>query len=290
MRNVTKTKRCHGEIYKFIIVRRGEEGIAKLEFCPVAHYNQPIMPTPFTHLEIAQRLLDDNAIPQPIREALRSEAGAWLLGNVAADARVGSGVPREKTHFYAYQEGITEHPWRIMVDENPALLRPNDAAHQAFVAGYVAHLSVDEIWSLQMVGPHFAGRDWADRAERFYMLHIILIYMDERDLPKIADWQAEALCRAEPDDWLDFMSDNDLRHWQTLIYDQIKPGGRSATLDIFGGRINVEPAEMRKLVDSEAEMQQRLWDHVPKPLMHEVEAACYAHAREQVLRYMRESQ
>jgi hypothetical protein len=250
------------------------------------------MPTPFTHLEIAQRLLRDDEVPAPVRALLDRESGAFLLGSIAADARVGAGLPRSATHFYSYAEAITEHPWHVMVRAHPALLDPRDDAQRAFVAGYVAHLSVDEWWSLHMVRPHFAEREWGhdnNRAWRFYMLHIILIYMDERDLGHLEPWQAESLNRAEPSDWLPFASDADLRDWRDLIDAQIVPGGESRTLEIFGGRINKAPEEMRAFLDSPSQMQSGLWDHIPMPLLAEVEAGMYDHARQQMLTYLQES-
>jgi hypothetical protein len=247
------------------------------------------MPTPFTHLEIAQRLLRDEEIPQIMRDILDAQRGAFLLGSIAADARVGSGLAREKTHFYAYGQPILEHPWRVMVQQNPALLLPDNAAHQAFVAGYVAHLSVDETWSKEMVGPHFVLREWGDRMLRFYMLHIILIYMDERDFARLESWQSASLQQAEPQHWLDFASDADLIVWRDLIYQQIKPDGISQTLDIFGGRIGKQPEEMRAFLDSPQEMQAGLWDNITPDLLTEVEASMYAHARTQMTRYFQES-
>ncbi|GAB4522789.1 MAG: hypothetical protein OHK0046_35830 [Anaerolineae bacterium] len=247
------------------------------------------MPTPFTHLEVAQRLLTDDLIPQATRDLLKAERGAFLLGSIAADARVGSGAPRSTTHFYDYRDGISEHPWRVMVKENSDLLTPKDAAHRAFIAGYVAHLAIDENWSLRMVGPHFAAREWADNAFRFYMLHIILIYMDVRDLAALESWQAEALASAAPQAWLRFMTDDDLYVWQRLIYDQIKPGGISETLTIFGGRIGKAPEEIQAFLDDAVKMESGLWQHIPQTLLHEVETLGYAFAREQLMIYMAES-
>ncbi len=247
------------------------------------------MPTPFTHLEVAQRLLKDESIPQNIRALLNAERGAFLLGSIAADARVGSGAPRSITHFYDYRDGISEHPWRLMIQQNPELLHPHDDAHRAFIAGYVAHLTVDEIWSLEMVGPHFVQREWGERETRFYMLHIILIHMDERDLTLLEAWQPESLIRAKPHNWLRFASDDDLRQWQTLIYDQIKPGGISRTLEIFGGRIGKKPAEIRAFLDDTFLMQSTLWDHITKDILNTVERHTYAHAREELIMYMQES-
>jgi hypothetical protein len=248
------------------------------------------MPTPFTHLEIAQRLLRDESIPASVRDLLHAEQGAFLLGSVAPDARVGSGVAREDTHFYLYGEQITEPPWRVMMARFPSLLRPHSDAHRGFVAGYVAHLSVDEIWSRRMVGPHFAGREWGDRAFRFYMLHIILIYMDERDLSLLEGWQPAALRSARPAGWLPFAGDDDLRSWQKLIYDQIKASGESRTLEIFGGRIGRQPADMRAFLDAPEQMQRGLWDHIAPSLLAEVEREMYNHARQQLMIYFDETQ
>jgi hypothetical protein len=244
------------------------------------------MPTPFSHLAVAQRLLEDDQIPASYRNLLHQEQGAFLLGNVAADARIGASLPREKTHFYAYERGIIETPWRVMLRENPSLAAPLDDAQRVFVAGYVAHLCMDEVWSKEMVGPHFVKRDWGDRAFRFYMLHIILIYMDERDFAQIEDWQADSLCSAHPQDWLPFMSDHDLRTWQDLIYEQIKPGGRSETLEIFGERISKTPAEMRDFLDSQVQMFDGLWAHISPGLLADIEAQMYEHARQQMCLYL----
>lgn len=248
------------------------------------------MPTPFTHLEIAQRLLADDAVPTDIRDLLWRERGAFLLGNIAADARVGSGAPRENTHFYRYERGISEHPWRLMVREDPALMAPVDCSHRAFAAGYVAHLSVDETWSLAMVGPHFARRDWGNGLQsRFYMLHILLIFMDERDFPRIESWQARQLIRAVPDHWLSFLPDKDLGNWQALIHAQIKASGSSQTLTVLGERIGRTPDELREFLESPQQMQTRLWDNIPQSLLAQVETDMYIHAREQMVIYMQET-
>jgi hypothetical protein len=132
------------------------------------------MPTPFTHLEIAQRLLCDPHVPESTRALLDSERPAFLLGSVAADARDGAGATRESTHFYAYDRPIEERPWRVMMNSFPALARPHSRAQVAFRAGYVAHLSIDEEWGRKLVRPRFVKHEWGTPWEhRFLMLHII---------------------------------------------------------------------------------------------------------------------
>lgn len=247
------------------------------------------MPTPFTHLEIAQRLLSDPVLPGDVQAALAADTPAFLLGSVAADARNDGGLSREATHFYDYTTGISQHPWRVMLDRYPLLVLPRTAAQRAFIAGYVGHLCVDEIWSLDMLGPHFAGRDWAPRPYRFLMLHLLLIFMDERDLRDLESWQAQALAAAQPAAWTPFMTDETLRDWRDFISQQVSPGGASQTLEVFGGRIGKTPTDLRTMLDSPTLMQSDLWAHITPALLAQVEAAMYKHARTQLLVYWRES-
>jgi hypothetical protein len=246
------------------------------------------MPTPFTHLHAAQRLLDDPLLPEAARGLLAAQRPAFLLGSVAADARIAGGT-RADTHFYAYDEPFERHPWRVMTQQHPALCAPADAAQRAFVAGYVAHLCMDEIWSLAMLAPYFAGGTWLTANERFFMLHIILIYMDERDYGHLAGWQRPALLAAQPAGWLRFMPDIVLCDWRDFIAGQLPPG-ESRTLAVFGGRIQRSAADFRAMLDTPAALQANLWDHVPPDALAAVEARMYAFAREQMQVYLEEAE
>jgi hypothetical protein len=245
------------------------------------------MPTPFTHLASAQQMLVDAQVPADLRALLERELPAFLLGNIAADARVSSNINREATHFFAYDRPIEQHPWRVMLEQHPSLQVPTTDAQRAFLAGYVAHLSLDEVWSLEMVRPHFVGGEWGDRRLRFLMLHIILIYMDERDYAALLSWQRPTLCAATPHDWTPFMSDDTLAEWRDFIGGQIAPGS-SQTLEVFGGRISVTPGELRAILDDPAQMQRDLWDHIPRALLADIETRMYAHARAQMVAFLLE--
>jgi hypothetical protein len=247
------------------------------------------MPTPFTHLNIAQRLLCDDTISADRRELLNRYRRAFSLGSIAADARVDSGRPRDSSHFYTYGQRITEPPWRVMIRENPALMTPQNDAHKTFIAAYVAHLGADEYWSRVMVAPHFVEREWADRFTRFFILHILLIYMDERDEMTLEAWQAESLKNAEPDHWLAFISDSDLRRWRDIIYDQIRPEGVSQTVQILSERVAKQPQELRAFMNSPERMQAELWDHVSLETLKTIEVDMYDYARDQMLCYLDEA-
>jgi hypothetical protein len=246
------------------------------------------MPTPFTHLAFAQRLREDSRIQPSLRALVEAEWGAFLLGSVVADGHTLAGLKREDTHFYAYDRPMKQHPWLEMLTCHPSLVLPQSRAHQAFITGCVGHLSMDEVWSVDMLRPHFVEREWAPRPLRWLMLHILLIYMDERDLAQLPSGMADDLHAVQPHDWLPFLSDESIAGWGDVIYRQIKLGGVSETLDIFGGRINQTPEQLRAILDSPERMQRDLWEHISPALLTEIEDKMYSHAVGQMEAYLGE--
>jgi hypothetical protein len=248
------------------------------------------MPTPFTHLVYAQHLLSDPAVPDADRALINANRGAYLLGSVVADAHALAGLKRDDSHFYSFDQPMEDHPWRVMFSRYPSLREADTDDWRAFLAGYVMHLSMDEIWSLDMTGPEFAGREWAPQRQRFLMLHILLITLDERDLTRLDASLNECLRDVRVQGWLPFLSDDVLRQWETLIYRQIMPGGESETLTVYGLRVGKTPEELRVILDSPEQMQADLWSNVTREKTAEVEAHMLDHARAQMIAYLRETE
>jgi hypothetical protein len=246
------------------------------------------MPTPFSHLAAIRKLLTDEDVPADIRRELNAQHPAYLLGSIVPDARVENVVDsRSATHFYHYTEPYTKDPWRIMLDKHPQLNMPKDNAHKAFIAGYVAHLAMDQIWTENMLRPHFAHGDWGEDIKgRFFVLHLMLIDMDQRDLASLPGSVAKEICAAKPDHWLPFMPQDVVIGWQNDLYNQLKPDGASQTLEIFGARVHRTAEDMRRLVDDTAWMQKNLWDHVPRSILEVIEGQMYDHARQSLIAYM----
>jgi hypothetical protein len=245
------------------------------------------MPTPFTHLAAAQRLLRDPDMPASVLALIDSERPAFLLGCVAADARITGNINREMTHFFAYDRPIEQPPWQVMLAQHPSLHTPHSAAQRAFLAGYVSHLAMDELWSVEMVRPHFFGAGWGDPKLRFLMLHVILIHMDERDYAALEAWQRDTLSLAVPNRWTPFIDDITLAEWRDFISAQITPG-ISQTLSVFGERIRTTPQDLRAILDDSARMTHDLWSNVPQAFLAQVEARMYTHARSEMIRYCME--
>ncbi len=246
------------------------------------------MPTPFTHLEITQRLLNDHDLPHVYRDLISMYRPAFQLGSIVADARVSGGIGRHVTHFYSYDRPIIDHPWRVMLHDHPSLTHPHDEQHLVFLAGYVAHLTTDESWALKMVRPNFFMAEWdgVSRRDIFIALHLILMFMDERDEMKLQDWQPDSLAQCQPNHWLPFMPDAVLCSWRDLVAEQIATAGISQTLPILGKRLGVEPAILRDMLDNPEIMTERLWQHVPQALLKTVEKQMYAFTRDQLCNYL----
>jgi hypothetical protein len=154
--------------------------------------------------------------------------------------------------------------------------------------GYVAHLASDEYWSRNLLKTHIAEADWGnDIYDRFKALHLLLIYMDERDEKHLSSTIAPTLYKSHPNSWLPFMSDTVICEWRDFIADQLQTG-ISQTLQIFGSRIQIAPDELRKMLDNPQTMQKRLWDNISSPLLHYLEEEMYLFSRQQLLIYLDE--
>jgi hypothetical protein len=231
-------------------------------------------------------MLESGDLPGEARALLERELPAFTLGSIAADGHGGAGLRREDTHFYTYERPIRTPLSNLLLARNPELTRPRSPAQRAFVAGYIGHLAVDEVWTEQVMRPYFIEPAWGSSSERFLMLNVLLIGMDERDQAGLRPWFTGPLCRARPDGWLPFLPDAALCEWRDLIGAQLEPGATSGTLPIISARTGRSTAELRDLVDSPDALDTRLWAHLPRPALAAAEAQMQAYAVAQVAAYL----
>lgn len=245
------------------------------------------MPTPFTHLASAQVLLANGSLSLDQRARLHAYLPAFLLGCIAADGHDGTSLRREDTHFYRYDQPIPSPLPAVMLTRHPQLAAPASAEQRAFVAGYVGHLALDEVWTEAVMRPHFIEPAWGSSGERFLMLNLLLIGMDERDRAGLHPAFGEALPNAKPAGWLPFLPDRALCAWRDVVARQLAPGAASETLDIISARTHMPAAELAELSHSPEVLAERLWAHVPRAAVDAAEARMHAYAAEQVAAYLR---
>jgi hypothetical protein len=246
------------------------------------------MPTPFMHMAFAQRLMADPVLPGEVRNLLDSAWGTFLLGNIAPDARVSSGISRADTHFFEYGPVIDPSPGTAMLTRHIDLHRAaiNNREKIAFVAGYLAHLAMDEVWCTDLLFPCFIQKPrWESQPVSIFMLHILLGYLDECDRQKLPDSDYDPLQTATPNAWLPFMSDEALVGWRDLIATQLAPGAESQTFEIFGKRIGLTAAEIAEFIHDETRMNSGLWEKLSPQQVELVGEAMYEAGRRAVLNY-----
>jgi hypothetical protein len=240
------------------------------------------------HMAFAHRVMTDGLLPSHARSLIAAQWSAFLLGSIAPDARVSSGIRRADTHFFEYEPVIAVPPITAMLTQYPTLARPDirDDAHAAFIAGYGAHLAMDEIWCTALLFPKFMML-WNGSFSSFQMLHMLLGYLDARDLATLpASTDHPALASATPQSWLPFVPDTALIDWRDLIAAQIAPDGKNRTVEILSQRIKMSPDEMAAFIASAEKMDTHLWQNVPHALIAEVEAAMYERARGVLIDYL----
>jgi hypothetical protein len=246
------------------------------------------MPTPFMHLAFAKRLISDKNLPGSTHDLLGAGWGAFLLGSIAPDARVSSGLERSQTHFFEYLPRIDPPPVAAMLAQYAQLTRGAvaDDTQAAFVAGYASHLVMDAVWCTDLLFPVFFEGDWGTRAEKFLALHAVLATLDRRDRSLLPVEYYAQLSQAAPHGWLPFMDDAALSVWRDTIADQLAPGARSLTLDVLAHRMSMPVDEFTAFVNDEADMNRRVWANVPRDRLVAVEGTMYDHSRDAVIAYL----
>ena len=142
------------------------------------------MPTPFMHLEVAERIRVHRRLNDQLKRLLARAWPAFYLGNVAPDFQTICDVPREVAHFYDLPPAPDVDAHRVMIERYPQLA---DAAalplaHAVFIAGYRAHLLLDLCWYWEILIPYFVeAEDWpVDHRQRFLVHNTLLTYLDRQ--------------------------------------------------------------------------------------------------------------
>lgn len=239
------------------------------------------MPTPFTHLQAASALLAATDLPPAARAVFAAEWPAFLLGNIAPDVQTISGQTREATHFFPVPLLAAPRAHQVMFERYPGLARPHHLprrpAQAAFLAGYLAHLTFDQLWITEIFAPVFGPEQaWATFRERLYLHNALRAFMDAADLAQLPASLGPALHTAQPADWLPFVRDADLARWRDLVADQLLPGAASHTVTVFAERMRADPLALAALVGSPDEMDRRIFAHVSRERVAQYRALALA--------------
>ena len=250
------------------------------------------MPTPVMHLALAEEILRGDALSPATRRLLIEQRGPFLLGNTAPDVQTVSGQERAETHFY--------HVWRppppdesarsaceSLLAAHPALARADalPPAQAAFVAGYLAHLLLDELW-LKRVFRRYFLQDWGPLEERLFLHNVLRTWMDRLDQRRLNVSLAAALREANPEGWLPFVSDEHLRGWRDWLVEQFTPGHQVQTAEVFARRMGVPAADVEAVLQSPQQMESRVFCHVPRTALQSFRDRGYKRSVALIRRYI----
>ena len=253
------------------------------------------------HLALAEEILQESDLPLAIRRRLIRQRGPFLLGHTAPDVQSVSGQRRDESHFYtiprpprlgrspvgAYASTRHRPAYKALFAAHPSLARAESLppAQAAFVAGYIAHLLLDELW-LDDIFQRYFLLDWAPLRERLFLHNVLRIWMDRRDRRRLDSDVAMALREAEPRDWLPFVSDEHLLAWRDWLVEQLGPGQSMQTAAVFARRMGVSAAELEKVSRSPQQMEERIFRHVSRAALQSFHDTGYERSTTLIVQYL----
>ena len=238
------------------------------------------------HLARAEDIIRGDALPPAIRRLLTQQRGPFLLGHTAPDVQTVSGQRRDETHFYSIPRTSDRPAHEALFAAHPQLARAEllPPAQAAFVAGYIAHLLLDELW-LDDVFLHYFWQDCGTHRaeprakvlrERIFPHNVLRTWMDRQDQQRLNGSVVTVLQGTEPQDWLPFVGDEHLQVWRDWLVGQIGPGGSVQTAEVFAQRMGVPVAEVEAVLRSPQQMEERVFRHIPRAALQSFHDTGYA--------------
>jgi hypothetical protein len=229
-----------------------------------------MVPTPFYHLSVAEDLLQHSGLSVGNLEFLLEYRPAFLLGNTAPDVQTVSGQARQTTHFFDVPIIPAMQPaWEKILVAHPSLARRRQSPEGAvFMAGYLCHLLADWLWVMEIFSPVFGPEaGWQTFRRRLYLHNILRSYLDQQILEGLTPDIGVELTGVLPRHWLPFVEDDYLFVWRDFLAQQLHPGAKVQTVEVFAARQGLEPQEYYTLLNSEKRLDQEIFDRLPRQVL-----------------------
>ena len=158
-------------------------------------------------------------------EDLAANPGSYLLGATSPDIRVLTRQDRNSTHFFDLNDERHQDSVAAFFAAQGRFAAPEDLnpCTRAWVAGYVAHLAMDELYITGIYRPFFARHDAlggqvrANVMDRLLQFELDRIYGNDPELQRDL---CEALsCTVENIDVAGFIEAETLERWRKVSFD-----------------------------------------------------------------------
>ena len=226
------------------------------------------MPTPFYHIVIAEEILEDNRLHALVRNLLCDFLPAFLFGNVAPDVQAISRYTREDTHFFSIDNVGNNVAYKAMLSKhkelsNTRLLSP---VRSAFVAGYLAHLLLDQAWIVEVFNPVFGKQvNWGKFRERLFLHNVLRTFLDQREYDHLpSDIGQRFSLNLSSTRWLPFVDNKDLYRWYQFLSEQLADGLSSRTVEVFADRMGLKPEDFEAILLDDDVMEQKIFARISR--------------------------
>lgn len=233
---------------------------------PSLTYNLAV-PTPFNHVALALKVLGAPELDPAARHTLEVSRPAFLLGNTAPDYGTLIDLPRATGHFFEVPIRRPKPAHLRVLQLYPTLGRPSQlpAEQAAFLAGYLAHIWLDQLWILEVFGPVFGPDVQRGTFKQRLLAHNLLrAYLDRKDRLSLPRETSRWLHQANPASWLPFAEDQAIAAWRDHLASQLDPGGHSRTVSVFAQRHGISPSSFLAQLDSPEKMDEAIFSHLPE--------------------------
>jgi hypothetical protein len=216
-------------------------------------------------LALAEDILAHPRLPPLVGRYLMQARPAFLLGSTAPDTCTLGGQPRPTTHFFKVPMKDSRPASQRLLAQHPQLARSKQLKpdHAAFLAGYLAHIAVDQAWVRCIFEPVYGLRaSWLTFHQRLVDHNLLRAHLDQLYRGRLPGDLAIVLRDAEPNAWLPFTPDTTLRRWRDHIAEQLEPGARSYTVAVFAERLGIEAEGFAARLQSQKDLERSIFRHI----------------------------
>lgn len=179
------------------------------------------MPHLVFHMSVARELAETLRHP-----TLESDRGAFYIGSTGPDMHILEGRRRSSSHFFELEELHEQNSVETFLKAHPELCRPRElrGGAPAFVAGYLTHLVIDELWITDIYRPFFGpGSPLGGDARANIMDRVLQYDMDlqRRRQTEITREIGQALLESDLDLDISFVDCSTLRRWRDVAAEML---------------------------------------------------------------------
>jgi len=180
------------------------------------------MPPLVLHTAIAKNVADSLRL-----RVLDDERGSLYVGATAPDIRVVTRWDRQRTHFFDLNNFDEQDGVAAFFEAYPSLSEAGSLAApaQAFIAGYLTHLVMDERWISTVYRPHFGERSPLGGDLRANIMDRALQFSMDCDRRRDSEFMAhvvDAVARCDLGFDIGFIDSETLRHWQGVVTEMMR--------------------------------------------------------------------